>query len=143
MGKIERNFQDMLRAKGLKITPVRTAILELFQKEPAPQNAESIIKKISRKNSGKSANEVTVYRTLTSFEEEGILKRVDLRKDSVFFELNTEHHHHIVCTNCNMIEDFENKEIEKVLERIASKTSKFTNIKEHSLELFGLCKACA
>jgi len=83
-----------------------------------------------------------VYRTLTSFEESGILKKVDLRKNSMHFELSDSHHHHIVCTACDTVEDFENKEIEKVLAKVAGKSSRFKNIKEHSLEIFGLCMKC-
>ena len=75
-------------------------------------------------------------------EDSKILKRVDLRKSSSYFELNDDHHH-IVCTKCNEIEDFENLELEKILRRIVVKSSKFKNVNEHSLELFGLCKMCA
>jgi len=132
-------MRKILKEKGYKATPARLAILEVLSKNKLPMDAESIFKKLKNKK----INEATVYRTLSSLEEGEILKRVDLRKNSAYFELNTEHHHHIVCTNCNELEDFENKEIEKVLEHIVLKSSKFKNIKEHSLELFGLCRACA
>jgi Fur family ferric uptake transcriptional regulator len=85
---------------------------------------------------------VTLYRTIASFEKSAILRRVDLRRDAVFYELNKDHHHHIVCTNCNKIEDFENREVEKVLEKIAKKST-FRSVKNHSLELFGVCSSCA
>jgi len=101
-------------------------------------SAPDVYKKIK----SKKINEVTVYRTLSSLEKGGILKRVDLRKDSVYFELADQHHHHMVCTNCNLVEDFENSAIEKLLKRIVDQSSKFKNIKEHSLELFGLCRIC-
>ena len=88
-------------------------------------------------------NEATVYRTLSSFEEKGIIKRVDLRKDSLYYELSSaHHHHHIVCTGCGTIEDFESCQIEKVSDKVLSQSSKFSIIKEHSLELFGVCNTC-
>lgn len=132
-------MREILKAKGFKTTPARLAILEILSKSKFPLDAESVHNKLK----GKKINEVTVYRTLTSLEEGGMLKRVDLRKNSVYYELNKEHHHHIVCTNCNEMEDFKSDEVENILRRIVVKSSKFKNIKEHSMELFGLCRACA
>lgn len=140
---IEVDFANLLKSKNLKVTPTRVAILEIFNNTKTPLDAKTLWTKVKKDKSVKDTNEATVYRTISSFEEEGILKKVDLRKDSVYFELKTEHHHHIVCTNCDTVEDFENLEVEKVLSRIAAKSSKFKNIKDHSLELFGLCKVCS
>ena len=63
-------------------------------------------------------------------------------KNTSFFEFPKKHHHHIACVNCDTIEDFENKDVEKILEKIGRNSSKFINIKSHSLELFGFCKKC-
>lgn len=132
------DFKKILKERGLKCTPTRLDIVEIFLKNHKPISADFIFNKL---NGG--VDEATVYRTLSSFEKCGILKRVDLRKDSIHFELNNDHHHHIVCVKCGDIEDFrENIEIEKQLQRIIGRSIKFKNITEHSLELFGLCRAC-
>jgi len=130
-------MHNLLKERGLKTTSARIAVLGVFSKIKEPLDASSIYKKIKNKK----INEVTVYRTLADFEKSGILRRVDLRKDSVLYELSQEHHHHIVCTNCSRVEEFENEKLEKLLEKIRS--SKFRNITEHSLELFGLCLKCS
>jgi len=83
-----------------------------------------------------------VYRTIAFLQKENILARIDWRKDAVLFELNDKHHHHITCLNCDAVEDFENKEIEALLEKIGHNSRKFISINDHSLELFGLCKKC-
>lgn len=132
----------LLEETRLKKTPTRLAILDIFSKSSVPLDARAIWSKLKKLSACRDTNEVTVYRTLSVFEEEGILKKVDLRKDSVYFELKNEHHHHIVCTKCDQVEDFENKEVEKALNKIALKSLKFKNINDHSLELFGLCRAC-
>lgn len=135
-------MREILKEKGYKATPARLAILDIFSKNREPINAEVIYKKILKIKTLRKINEVTIYRTLLSLEESGILKKVDLRKNSSYFELNNDHHHHIVCTKCNKIEDFENTDLEKIIGRVVEKSSKFINIKEHSLELFGLCRMC-
>lgn len=132
------NFNKILKDSAFKITPTRIAILEIFSKFDKPISADFIYKKLKG-----SINEATVFRTLSSFEKSGILKKVDLRRESICFELNNDHHHHIVCTKCGIIEDFkENKNITKLLNQIVEKSIKFKKIKEHSLELFGFCKIC-
>ncbi len=136
---------SILKEKGYKVTEARVSILEIFSESKLPLNAEDIYKRLLKNKKGnlKNINEATVYRTLSSFEKSEILKKIDLRKDSVYFELNNDHHHHLVCLKCGEIEDFkENKDMEKLLEKIVERSTKFKTIKEHSLELFGVCKEC-
>ena len=135
------NLRKLIREKGHKVTPARIVILDIFTKGKEPLDASFIYKKI--KNKIKNINEATVYRTLTFFEAAGILKKVDLRKNSIYFELADKHHHHIVCTKCDTVEDFENTAIEKIINTIVEKSSAFKKIKDHSLELFGLCQKCS
>ena len=135
-------MRNLLKEKGYKATPARLAILDIFTKSNAPITAEKVYKELKRSKKNKDINEATVYRTLTTLEKVGIIKRVDFRKDASFFELNKDHHHHIACLICDTVEDFESKAIEKVLGGIARNSSRFNSIKEHSLELFGLCKNC-
>ena len=132
------DFRVMLKNNGFKITAARLEILKIFSTINKPVNASFIFNKLIKKT-----NEVTVYRIISSFEEKGLLKKVDLRKDSTYFELNADHHHHMVCVKCGEIEDFiENREIEKILKKVIGESKKFKKIKEHSLELFGYCKEC-
>lgn len=140
---MSEKLKKLLRVKGQKATPARVFILEIFAKKKKPLNATVVYKELLKNNKTKGINEVTVYRTLASLEETKILKRVDLRKESAYFELENEHHHHIVCTNCNTLEEFENEKIEEALKKIAVKSPKFKSIREHSLELFGLCVNCS
>lgn len=141
MGKeklLTGEIELILRENGFKVTPTRVAVLDIFLKNHKPICALYICQKLNGK-----INEATVYRMLASFEKSEILKKIDLKKDCAYFELNKDHHHHIVCTKCGEIEDFiESKEIEEILEKIVKRSSKFKKIKEHSLELFGFCKSC-
>lgn len=139
-----KEIRKILKDKGLRATPARMAVIDMLSKTRLPIDARVICKKFSRIRKLKKINEATVYRTLASLEEGGVIKRIDLRKDSAHFELSAgRHHHHIVCVRCSEIEDFENVEVEKALGRVAGRSVKFKSVHEHSLELFGLCKACA
>ncbi len=141
------DFKNLLQNAKLKNTAPRLAVLKAFAENKYPATAQEIYKKISARGGsalgGKKIDLVTLYRTIASFEKKGIVRKIDLQKDAVFYELNTEHHHHLVCTNCNKIENFENEKVEKIIGEIFRKSDKFKNINEHSFELFGLCRACA
>ncbi len=135
-------MENLLKETGYKVTPARIAILGIFSNSKNPVTAEKIYSELKKDKKYKDINEATVYRTLTAFLDGGIIRKVDFRKDSDFFELAKEHHHHIACIKCDTIEDFESKKIEDAIIGIVNNSSKFISINEHSLELFGLCKKC-
>ena len=135
----EEKIKKQLKISGLKITTARLAILKVFSDKCHPLSVENIYKKIKKSN----IDLVTVYRTLISFEKTGILRKVDLHKDAQFYEMNEDHHHHIICNNCGLVEELSGCNIEKFISEISSKSNNFKIIKDHSLEFFGLCKKCA
>ena len=90
----------------------------------------------------KNIDLVTLYRTIGSFEKNGLLRRVDLHKDSVYYEINTNHHHHIICKKCGVMEDFNICDINRLTKKITAKASQFKIINEHNFELFGVCNDC-
>lgn len=130
--------EHILKANKLKMTPTRLAILEVFSADCKPVNAEYIFEKLKKQ----MINLVTIYRTLASFEKVGILKLVDLHKDSAFYELGAHHHHHIVCEKCGCVESFDDCDIKELSKKVLKNSSKFKEINQHSLEFFGVCKKC-
>ena len=138
MHKHTHNEIEILRGAGLKVTDARVAILSQFIKKPIPLSALEIQQALASSGS----DVVTVYRTLSSFEEAGILRKVDLRREAVYYELASHHHHHIVCTDCGLVEDIEDCDVEILSKKVVSGSKKFAAIKDHALEFFGLCRSC-
>ncbi len=136
--KINTEYCSILSKNNLKITPARIKIFELLSKSNTPLTADMILCGIK----DNSIDRVTVYRTIELLVELKIIGRVDLRGDSVHYELLDRHHHHIVCTNCGTLEDFESCKIKQVSKNILAKSKKFKIINDHSFELFGVCKSC-
>jgi Fur family ferric uptake transcriptional regulator len=134
-----QDFKKIFHNTGLKSTPPRIAVLKTLLEMNRPTTTQEIYQKLRKSG----IDLVTLYRTMASFEKSSLIRQVNLRKEAVYYELNKNHHHHIVCTACGTVEDFENPEIEKVLGKVIKKSSKFKDIKEHSLEIFGFCKNCA
>jgi Fe2+ or Zn2+ uptake regulation protein len=124
----------ILKNAGLKKTLSRDYVFNVFLKYKVPLTAEMIAQRLIHKDFSLA----TIYRTLDSFERVGLINRVDLRANSIFYELGGHHHHHIICNSCGTIE-----ELETCLFKTLPPSKKFAQINEHSLEFFGICKKCA
>lgn len=133
------DITQTLKSAKLKVTPARVLILEILGKSDKPLSVEMIGREI--KNN--TVNQVTIYRTIESLVRVGVIGRVDLRKDAVFYEFLDEHHHHIVCSKCGVLEDFDFCKIDDLSHKILTKSKKFKTILDHSFELFGICNSCA
>lgn len=126
----------LMREHGLPVTRRRVNILRFFENADAPLSADSVRKEI------RGTDRATIYRALSRFADAGLLHRVNVGGPERLFEFAGEHHHHLVCTSCEKIEDL--AVAEKNIDREALQSSKnFAAVKSHSLEFFGLCKACA
>ena len=129
--------QSELKASGLKATLPRLKILEIFQSSAVRHlSAEDVYKLLLIENM--DVGLATVYRVLTQFEQAGLLSRNHFETGKAVFELNHgSHHDHLVCLDCNRVEEFYDEEIERRQHQIA-KDRGFT-IAEHALALYGNC----
>ncbi len=95
---------DILKKNQLSVTDSRKKILELFLKSPGALAHADI-----EKNTGESFDRVTVYRTLQTFTEKGIIHNIPTTDNSILYALckhdcEAGHHHdnhvHFICTQC-------------------------------------------
>lgn len=96
---------DILKKNLLSITDSRKKILELFLKSNGALAHADI-----EKNTGETFDRVTVYRTLQTFVEKGIIHLIPTTDNSILYALckdNCEagHHHddhvHFICNSCS------------------------------------------
>jgi len=137
--KPKESFNKILNDAGLKSTTPRLIVLKTISELKHPMTAKEIHKKLIKNK----IDLVTLYRTLASFEKNQLVKRVNLQKEAVYYEFNKDHHYHIVCTDCGTMEDFELCEMDRLTKKIIAQATNFNSVREHALELFGLCNLCA
>ena len=130
---------SQLKNLGLRTTGPRFHILAAFGHDCVPLSADDIFEKVKKYK----IDRATVYRTLHSFQKHDLVRRLDMRQDSVYYELKNTHHHHITCTSCGTVEKVDQCEIEGLGSRVAKKSSRFDLVSDHSLEFFGICLSCA
>lgn len=129
-------MKQKLIENGLKITPQRIAVLEAMDNLKNHPSTEGIIEYI-RKNHPSIATG-TVYKTLELFVEKGIISRVKTEKDVMRYDTVTDKHHHLYCMESNRIEDYHDKELNRLLENyFKNKKIPNFNINEIKIQLSG------
>ena len=133
-------FNRFAADKGLRSTRQRDLILDIFLSTHQHVSVEELYLKV--KASNPDIGHATVYRTLKLFSEAGLAKEILLHDGQTRYEhvVAGEHHDHLICTGCNTIIEFENETIEQLQTEIAARHG--FQIKNHKLELYGLCSAC-
>ena len=137
--KMQHDCKDELREVDLKATPVRLAVMELLERSDTPIDTASIITYLKKKDI--DADPATVFRSMNSFVDRGIVRQFQFAENKLRYELSSKpEHHHLVCTNCGSVEDVSDCNIDGLEKEISQK--KHFAVKWHSLEFFGLCKNC-
>lgn len=130
---------DILAMLGIKATRQRRAIIEILQLAEEPLSADEIYTRIPR---DVEVNYSTVYRTLSTLADRGVLIKVGEAGGKIFYLLrNHTHNHHLVCTGCQKLIEISECPIEGLSRQIAQNTG-FV-ITGHHLELTGICPECA
>ena len=130
-----------LKEKGHRITTARAAIVQVFSGSDEPFSAADIYA-ILQKHQLRT-NKVTVYREIAFLLAERVIHEVTFNDGVKRYEMTSgDHHHHLICTSCNAVQDVHmNNDLDAVEQLIEKKTS--FKVQSHSLEFYGLCAKCA
>ena len=129
-----------LKKAGLKATLPRLKILDILESSEARHmTAEDVYKALLE--SGEDVGLATVYRVLTQFEQAGLITRHHFEGGQSVFELDQgKHHDHILCVKCGRGDEFLDPTIEERQKAIADRFG--YTMTDHSLYIYGVCKAC-
>jgi Fe2+ or Zn2+ uptake regulation protein len=132
-----------LKRDGQRYTRNRRALVEILRDAKQPQAIPDILR------AKPEFPQSSAYRNLTVLERAHVVRRVITGEDFAHFELVedlTEHHHHLVCSNCGRVEDVQissglEQSMEHALDDVADGAG-FTTV-SHRLDLVGTCRNCA
>ena len=137
---INQQIQELLKRNQLSITDSRSKILELFLQQNGALAHADIEKK-----SGAGFDRVTVYRTLQTFVEKGIIHTIPTADNSILYALckdecteghHHDHHVHFICSKCSntiCLEDITVPEVKLPDGYLATQVEVVVN---------GICKDC-
>ncbi len=136
--KSDKEVRRLLRGARLYCTRSRVAIVKLLGRSRRPLSQGQIARKLG----GGQYNKVTIYRTLESLANAGLVHKAFVQKRAWHFELSdhcTERqcHPHFTCTKCGKTHCFMGVSIP-----MAKRPPKGFVILRQQVRLEGLCPAC-
>jgi Fe2+ or Zn2+ uptake regulation protein len=141
--EVETSIADRLRSMGQRLTPKRRALVDVMTRARHPMTIGEILAQDA------SLALSSAYRNLTVLEHAGVVRRVVTDEDYARFELAedlTEHHHHLICEACGLVEDFEVRlELERAVDAELASIARRRGfaVRSHRIDVIGLCPACA
>jgi Fur family ferric uptake transcriptional regulator len=128
------NLEQKCVEAGLKMTEPRKVILNVLTHAKDHPSVEEVYDRAKKKD--KSISMATVYRTLGLLDELGLVYRHEFSdSDHARYEVNSEHHHHLIDLDSGKVIEFQNQEIEDMKVKIAEELG--YELVECRLELYG------
>jgi Fur family peroxide stress response transcriptional regulator len=121
-----------LKDSNLKVTPQRVAVLEALNNLKNHPTADKIKEYVVKNHPNIAVG--TIYKTLETFVEKGLVKKVKTDKDVMRYDAILENHHHLYCEDTERIEDFFDDELDNLIDKYFKK-KKIPNFKVKDIKL--------
>jgi len=137
------NILEKLEQEGYRPTEPRRVVLDDIVSRQAPFTSAELWESVQENYPG--IGRATVFRTLELLSRMGILQRIHQDPDGgrchAYMVCGESHHHHLICSICGNVTDFEDEEVVDALVRQVERHTAF-KVESHRLELVGRCPAC-
>lgn len=139
VGERLNQLQERCAAAGIPVTAQRRVVLEVLCSRRDHPTVEEIHSEVVARLP--DVSRATIYRSLETLGELGLLRRVDHPGSAARYDANMDPHHHFLCTGCGQIHDLP-------LEAVAGHADlRFTGpapLEAHELSILvrGSCGSC-
>ena len=128
-----KELQQKCSAAGLKMTGQRKVILQVLEEAEDHPSVEVVYERAKEIDS--SISIATVYRTLNLLDELDLVIKHEFQEGYSRYEVNWDHHHHLVDLETGEVVEFQNEELERIKHKIAEDLG--YDLVDHRLELYG------
>lgn len=123
------------KQNGLRMTGQRKVIAQILDSSKDHPDVEELFARACQQDPKISL--ATVYRTVKTLEEQGILEKVEFGDGRARYEAaGRAHHDHLIDVDTGKVIEFVDPDIEALQEKIAAKLG--YRLTGHRLELFGV-----
>ncbi|MBE0661133.1 MAG: transcriptional repressor [Bacteroidales bacterium] len=128
--------RELLKSKGLKVTPQRLAVLQALRSLHNHPSADQVSEIVRNHNPDIATG--TIYKILETFVSHGIISKVKTAGDIMRYDAIKVHHHHLYCEHSERIEDFYNDELsDLIMNYLENKQIPNFVIKDVKLQIIG------
>jgi Fur family ferric uptake transcriptional regulator len=131
---------EELSGHGYKRTTQRAVILDILETAGGHLTAEEVARLVEE--GGVPLNRSTVYRTLDTLAEIGVVKATRMGR-ALYYEVNTEgdeEHHHIRCNSCHQMVHLDAGRVDRLLGRLADEQG--FAVADIQVLVRGVCRDC-
>ena len=137
MKKQADKIVQILKSKGLRVTPQRFAVYSNLLSRKDHPTAEQILTSLN-KNSPTSS-QATIYSSLQALKEVGLVREVLLEEGVCRYDANVLPHHHFRCGKCGCIEDIAWEQVEGISFK---ELRPGLTVEQYELTIHGICERC-
>lgn len=135
--RLEGHLAGRCREAGLHLTPQRLFIYRALASAADHPSPEMLFQRV--RTSLPSISLATVYKTLDTLESLGAVREVARLGESKRYEARVEPHHHLICTACRGVVDWEGPDAAALLP--ADSIEGF-DVRAVCLQVLGVCGRC-
>lgn len=136
--RVER-FSSELRAHGFRLTHQRLEVVREVASTDTHPDADSVFQRVRMRVPTISLD--TVYRTLGTLADLGLIARVSGVGGGARYDANTVKHHHFICTQCGLIGDVDIGEADEL--NVPATAAEFGEVHSVEARFRGVCRACS
>ena len=129
---------QQLRTAGYKVTPARQAVLRVIAQEGEHLDPTEILRRAQQIYP--TIGRATVYRTLELLTQLNIVRPIYLGEHGPTYIRAEGGHHHLVCSNCGIVIDFDQCVADQMVAELAERFG--FQVQSHLLEFYGHCASC-
>ena len=133
---LKARWKAYLQDHNLNTTQQRELIVDQFLRCEDHISVDELLVRVRKRN--RKVGYATVYRTLKLLVESGLAIQRQFGDGHARYEVDGEHHDHLICTKCGLILEFEDPAIEDLQDEIAERLGGF-KVTRHRHELYGMC----
>jgi Fur family ferric uptake transcriptional regulator len=130
---------EVLRTRGLRMTPQRRAIVAEIMRTQGHISPTALARKVQVEMPGVNAS--TIYRTLATLEEAGVLAHAHLESGAEYHRAEEAGHVHLTCSNCGDEDDLSMDEAAALVDLIQRHHGFEPDLTHFAIS--GLCADCA
>lgn len=131
-------FTQACRDAGLRLTHQRLEIYRELAAATDHPSAEMLHQRLHRRIPTLSLD--TVYRTVATFARHGLINRVETIESPSRFEAKGMRHHHLICSRCREIIDFQWHAIDETA--LPEEITPWGRIDSRNVVVYGICSKC-
>lgn len=133
-------YLAILRKKGIKLTKQRLALFEVIERAAKPLTAEHLFDLLQE--GGHRLNLSTIYRILSVFEAENLVRKATFEglSGAYYESTSQDHSHRLICMTCHHMIELDDCPVHAYEEQVAKQYG--YKIVKHHFEVYGICGQC-